>query len=88
VAPYGQEGGDEQEGEAPGGGAGEGAAEGINQGTSGPGQQVVHPPELSSDDAGLAGLAPPSLASLGLGESPPLAYAGHHGLLRRSTGGV
>jgi hypothetical protein len=69
-------------------GAGEGAAQGVQQGAGRPGQLVVQAAQLASDGAGLARLPPPSFASLGLGQSPLLAYAGHHSLFVRSTGGV
>jgi hypothetical protein len=84
VPSDGQEGGDEQEGKAQGRGPGEGSAEGVEQDAGGAGQPVVQVAPFSSDGPCLAGLPLPAFASLGLGKSPPLAYAGHQSLPVRS----
>jgi hypothetical protein len=82
------QGGGEQKAETQRGSAAEGAAERIDQSACRSGQLVMQAAQLTSDDACLAGLAPSPLASLGLGQSSPLAYAGHHSLLVSGTGCV
>src|SRR5262249_47910461 len=88
VPADGQQGRRGPEAEGQGGGAVEGAAQGIDEGAGGTRPPVVQLAELSSDGPRLAGLVPTPSASLGLGQAPPPAYAGHHSLLVRDTGRV
>jgi len=88
AAADGEESGGQQQAEARGGSAAEGAPERVEQGAGRAGQLVAPAVQLAADGACLAGLPAPPLASLGLGQLWPRAYAGHHSLLVRGTGCV